>query len=85
MASVLSKSVKNFIDVFEALEKIYFVEVGKYGGLIKILREFGQNYVQLIERSEEEIRAIMKSHNKPRPFQGIKSINKIKDVINSLI
>jgi hypothetical protein len=75
MVSVLSKSVNNFIDVFEALEKINFVEVGKYGGLKKILREFDQNYVQIIERSEDEIRTIMKSHNNPRPFQG-KSIIK---------
>jgi hypothetical protein len=64
MVSVLSKSVKkNFVDVFEALEKIYFVEVGKYGGLEKILSEFDQNHVQIIERSEDEIRRIMKSHN----------------------
>jgi tRNA G18 (ribose-2'-O)-methylase SpoU len=76
MVSVLSKSVKNFIDVFEALEKIYFVEVGKYGGLEKILSEFDQNHVQIIERSEDEIRRIMKSHNNTRPFQGIKSIIK---------
>ena len=57
-------------------KKIYFVEVGKYGGLEKILREFDQNYVQIIERSEDEIRAIKKSDNNPRPFQGIKSIIK---------
>lgn len=70
MVSVLSKSAKNFIDVFEVLEKNNFVEVGKYEGLKKILREFDQNYVQIIERSEDEIRTIMKSHNNPRPFQG---------------
>ena len=76
MVFVSSKSVKkNFVDVFEALEKIYFVEVGKYGGLEKILSEFDQNYVQIIERSEDEIRTIMKSHNNTRPFQG-KSIIK---------
>jgi hypothetical protein len=54
---------------------IFIVFCVVYGGLKKILREFDQNYIQIIERSEDEIRTIMKSHNNPRPFQG-KSIIK---------
>lgn len=66
MVSVLSRKNKNFIDIFESLELIHFIEIGKYGPLKKVLREFDQRYVQIVETAEEEIRMIMKSHRQPK-------------------
>ncbi|VDI23747.1 Hypothetical predicted protein [Mytilus galloprovincialis] len=84
MVSMLSKKAQNFIDIFESLEKLHFVEVGKYGALKKILREFDPQYVQIIENAEEEIKIIMKSHKQPKPVQNSKQHHSEDSFVSTL-